>query len=242
MPPTGWTKAERAVESVFSPTTRELHQGKCGPLFSTEPELMQAGLGSAHEIGAPIHIYPLYENGFRALRKQTIKENHQESAQLYAEFAQVAEKNPQAWNYGKAAKTAKEVGTVTKQNRMICFPCTYGLFQVVKTALNQVDPLLMNAFNTVDLAGACLVTSTGYARKLGIPEARWIYPVGGAGTRDCYDCKLTYRASFISSYTNTSVWARPNYHSCPALSRSLDAALQVSCLRKDEIDLFDFYS
>ena len=46
----------------------------------------------------------------------------------------------------------------------------------------------MNAFNTVNLAGACLLTSTEYAKELGIPESRWIYPLGGAGTRDSYDC------------------------------------------------------
>jgi hypothetical protein len=51
------------------------------------------------------------------------------------------------------------------------------------------DPLLMNAFNTVNLAGACLLTSVEYAREIGIPENRWIYPLGGAGTKDSYDCE-----------------------------------------------------
>jgi len=41
---------------------------------------------------------------------------------LYAEFAKVAEQNPLAWNYGKA-ETEETIGTVTKRNRMICFPC-----------------------------------------------------------------------------------------------------------------------
>ena len=51
------------------------------------------------------------------------------------------------------------------------------------------DPLLMNAFNNVNLAGACILTSTDYARELGIPEDRWIYPLGGAGTSDSGNCK-----------------------------------------------------
>ena len=79
-------------------------------------------LGALHSIGAPIHIYPLYENGFRAHRKQSVEQNHQESAQLYAEFAEVAEHNRYAWNSGKS-ETAESIGTVTKRNRMICFPC-----------------------------------------------------------------------------------------------------------------------
>lgn len=55
--------------------------------------------------------------------------------------------------------------------------------------LTEVDTLLMNALNTINLAGACILTSTEYARELGIPSDRWIYPLGGAGTRDSSDCK-----------------------------------------------------
>ena len=52
-----------------------------------------------------------------------------------------------------------------------------------------LDPLLMNAFNTVNLAATCILTSTKYARQLGIPESKWIYPLGGAGTSDSANCK-----------------------------------------------------
>lgn len=51
------------------------------------------------------------------------------------------------------------------------------------------DPLLMNAFNNINLAAACILTSTQYARELGVPEDKWIYPLGGAGTRDSDNCK-----------------------------------------------------
>jgi len=83
--------------------------------------------GAIHSIGAPIHVYPLFENGFRAYRGQSIRENNTESAELYAEFAKVAEKNPLAWNYGHQAETVESIGTVTKRNRMICFPCKDSL-------------------------------------------------------------------------------------------------------------------
>ena len=39
-----------------------------------------------------------------------------------------------------------------------------------------------------------------------------------------------------------AVWERPNYHSSPSISRSLDACLDICGLHKDQIDLFDFYS
>lgn len=47
----------------------------------------------------------------------------------------------------------------------------------------------MNAFNTVNLAAACVLTSTEYAEKLGIPKDRWIFPLGGAGTQDSPNCE-----------------------------------------------------
>lgn len=81
------------------------------------------GLGSIHDIGAPIHIYPLLENGFRAERGQSIEDNNKESAKLYAEFAKVAEKNPYAWNHGRPAANEEFIGTLSEKNRMICFPC-----------------------------------------------------------------------------------------------------------------------
>ncbi|KAI6715055.1 hypothetical protein JHW43_002421 [Diplocarpon mali] len=57
---------------------------------------------------------------------------------------------------------------------MICFPY----------------PLLMNAFNNINLAGSCLLTSTEYARDLGIRESKWVYPLGGAGSSDAENCSL----------------------------------------------------
>ena len=46
----------------------------------------------------------------------------------------------------------------------------------------------MNAFNTVNLAGAAILTSTSFAYELGIPQEQWIYTLGGAGTRDSDNC------------------------------------------------------
>jgi hypothetical protein len=80
-------------------------------------------IGGLHSIGLPIQVYPLYENGFRAHRGQSLQENNKESAELYADFARVAEQNPFAWNYGKPAATEEVIGTVSKKNRMICYPC-----------------------------------------------------------------------------------------------------------------------
>ncbi|KAJ5319739.1 hypothetical protein N7508_000022 [Penicillium antarcticum] len=193
MPPPGWSAPAENVTDVFSPTTRGLRKDIAG----------------LHAVGSPIHVYPLYENGFRAHRKQTIQANHRESAELYAYFSQIASRNQYAWNYGTEPETADSIGTVSKKNRMICFPY----------------PLLMNAFNTVNLSSACILTSTEYATQLGISSDRWIYPLGGAG--------FSERDNF---------WDRPNFFESSAISKSLDICLERSHLALDDIDLYDLYS
>jgi hypothetical protein len=47
----------------------------------------------------------------------------------------------------------------------------------------------MNAFNNINLAGTCVLTSTEYAKEIGIPDSKWIYPLGGAGTSDSSNCE-----------------------------------------------------
>ena len=102
-------------------------RSKCAQLPNTSwdppTNITQAAPGPVHSIGTPIQVYPLYENGLRAHLGQSISENNQESAQLYAEFAKVAAQNPYAWSFGKETETKDSIGTVTRKNRMICFPC-----------------------------------------------------------------------------------------------------------------------
>ncbi|EAW08990.1 uncharacterized protein ACLA_099350 [Aspergillus clavatus NRRL 1] len=63
------------------------------------------------------------------------------------------------------------------------------------------DPLRKNAFNTVNLAAACVITTVKFATRLGIPQDRWSFPLGGAGSMDA--------AEF---------WQRPDYYSNPAIA------------------------
>ncbi|GAB1208163.1 hypothetical protein APSETT445_006904 [Aspergillus pseudonomiae] len=198
-----------APAKLFDEAARRVSKGECRLAVVTGGEALASYLGTLHSIGLPIQVYPLYEAGLRAHRKQTYDDNHQESAQLYANFAEIAATNPVAWNHGRAPATIDSIATITKKNRMICSPY----------------PLLMNAFNNVNMAAACIVTSVDFARQLGVPESRWIYPLGGAGTSDA-----------------SSFWERHNFHSSPSIANSLDEALRVSGLTKEDIDIYDFYS
>jgi acetyl-CoA acetyltransferase len=108
MPPPNWTPVEKPVTQVFAPSTSE----------------MAKGIGAKHTIGAPIQVYPLFENGLRAQSGQSLEDNNTESAKLYAEFAQVANKNPLAWSFPRTAETEDTIGRISNRNRMICSPCT----------------------------------------------------------------------------------------------------------------------
>lgn len=140
----------------------------------------------------------MYENGLRAQRKQTYQENSIESAKLYAAFSEIASRNHAAWNYGKPPTSAEAILNAEGKNRMICTPCKFSRYGNCETDCLQrlLDPLLMNAFNNVNMASACLLTSTDMAEKLGIPKDLWVYPTGGAGFEESEECKLYLTSCF----------------------------------------------
>ncbi|KAL6914781.1 hypothetical protein FSST1_012541 [Fusarium sambucinum] len=177
--------------------------------YSPGDTSLKQGAGATHSIGNPIQVYPLYENAYRKENKQSYVENHHESAELYTQFDKIACQHPNSWRAGETPRNLEDIKTVSKRNRMICTPY----------------PLLMNAFNGVNLAAACIITSVEYATKLGVPREKWVYLTGGAGSNDSQD-----------------FWERKNYYSSPAIEYSIDNALKAAGLAKDEIDCFDFYS
>lgn len=53
---------------------------------------------------------------------------------------------------------------------------------------------------------------------------------------------LAWALAYANHSFELSVWERPNFYSSPSIERSIDSALSVSGLRKEDIDLYDFYS
>jgi hypothetical protein len=51
--------------------------------------------------------------------------------------------------------------------------------------------MLMTAMPFVDLTAACILTSVSYARELGVPEEKWIFPLGGSAAKDSAECAYT---------------------------------------------------
>ena len=132
-----------------------------------------------HGANAPLRIYPLFENAIRAHKGRSIAEHQERLALLCARLAQVAKGNPFAWF--RDGKTADEIGTVTPDNRMICFPY----------------PKYMNAIMEVDQAAAAIMTSVGTAQELGIPREKWVYVWGCADAVDLW--YFSERLNYYSS-------------------------------------------
>ncbi|MBW3664690.1 MAG: acetyl-CoA acetyltransferase [Actinobacteria bacterium] len=160
-----------------------------------------------HGLFSPVQVYPLYENGLRHRVGLDLDASQRWSAQLWARMSQIAADNPDAWD--RTVRTVEEVVTPSADNRPISFPYTK----------------LMNARITVDQAAAIVVTSIGAARRLGIDESRWVYPLGAAGADDPQD-----------------ILARVSYHTAPAMRASLLGALDEVGRSAPEIDLLELYS
>lgn len=119
-------------------------------------------------IGAPIQIYPLFENALRHHLGLGIPEHLERISELWAGFSRVAAENPHAWI--REPKTAEEIRTISPANRPVSFPY----------------PKLMNSNNNVDQGAALIMCSESKARALGIPEEKWVYPWAGTDAHDHY--------------------------------------------------------
>lgn len=126
--PSAWTKLDPGTEASSCLTLSHFAGSRYLSIMQAalcaHHGFRLVGIGALHSIGLPVHVYPLYENGFRAHRGQSIEENNAESARLYADFAETSKSNEFSWNYKQQAPTEEEIGTVAIRNRMICFPCT----------------------------------------------------------------------------------------------------------------------
>jgi acetyl-CoA C-acetyltransferase len=156
-------------------------------------------------LGAPAQ-YGLLENARRAKVGLTVADYRRSMAELFAPFAKVAAKNP--FSASAAERTVEEILTVDSDNRMICDPY----------------PRLLVARDQVNQGAAVILMSTAAARRLGVPEDRWVYLHGHA---DLVDQPLLDRSDL--SYNSASVLA-------------VSEALTVAGVGLDEIATFDLYS
>ena len=160
-----------------------------------------------HFADLPIRVYPMIENALRAKEGVSLEQQRAALGKFGETYSAVAAKNPYAWF--PVARSAEEVVTPSATNRMIAYPYTKFLNSVLQ----------------VDQAAAVIMTTTGAARRLGVPEDRWVYPHGGQD--GCDHWYLSEREDVADS---------------PAVKAIVQDALDQAGVTLDEIAFFDFYS
>jgi len=161
---------------------------------------------AAHGLtGAPSQ-YALIDNARRARLKQTRGEYAAAMGALFAPFTAVAAANPHA--SAPVERTAAELVTPTEANRPIADP--YTRYIVAREKVNQ--------------GAAVLLTSLAAARRLGIPEERWVFLHGHADLRER---PLMERADLSKS---------------PAAILAARHALEMAGIKASDLATIDLYS
>jgi acetyl-CoA C-acetyltransferase len=156
-------------------------------------------------LGAPVQ-YGLLENARRARLGLSVADYRQRMGELFAPFTTVAAKNP--FSSSPVERTVDELTTVTEGNRMICDPY----------------PRLLLARDQVNQGAAVLLMSVEAARRLGVPQEKWVYLRGHA---DLVEQKLLGRVDVSTS---------------PASIMAVREALSVAGTGLDDVATFDLYS
>ena len=172
-------------------------------------EDLQMNLEAETERGIwmPVQIYPMFETAIRAASGRTIEEHRDHLGRLYSALSQVAARNPHAWI--QEARTPEEITTVTDDNRMIGLPY----------------PKLLNSNNQVDMAAAVIMCSVEAARRLGVPEDRWVFAHSGT---DCHE--------------HTYISHRDTFAKTPAIEIGGRLALELAGVDIDDVSIIDLYS
>jgi acetyl-CoA C-acetyltransferase len=157
----------------------------------------------------PVVMYPMLEQAVRAHAGRSGVEHLAEIGGLWSRFSEVAAANPRAWS--PQARTAAEITTPTPANRAVAWPYTK----------------LMVANIQVDMAAAVVVTSVEAARRLGVAEDRWVFPLAGAEANDTW---------FVSE--RKDLWRSP---ALEAIGRALADATGTAPADAAHVDLYSCF-
>ena len=159
-----------------------------------------------HGAGTPIASYALAENVRRERLGLGLQDYRDEIAKLFAPFTRVAASNPHA--AAPVARSVTELATLDERNRLVAEP--YGRLVVARDQVNQ--------------GGAVVLASVAEARRLGVPEHRWVYIHGAA---DCAEPSLLTRADLEQS---------------PAAVAAISSALEIAGQGWENLSFIDLYS
>ncbi len=155
--------------------------------------------------GAPVQ-YGLLDNARRARLGLGVDDYRRRMAELFAPFSKVAATNP--FSSSPVERSVEEIETVTDENRMICDPY----------------PRLLVARDQVNQGAAALLMSVAAARRLGVPEEKWVYLRGHA------------------NQTEQDLLDRVDVSVSHSAKQAVAEALRVAGIGIDDVSTFDLYS
>jgi acetyl-CoA C-acetyltransferase len=169
-----------------------------------------SGMMSRHQAahgltGAPSQ-YALIDNARRARLGQSREEYAAAMGALFAPFTAVAAANPHA--SAPVERSAAELVTPTEANRPIADP--YTRYIVAREKVNQ--------------GAAVLLMSVAAARRLGVPEDRWVFLPGHADLRE------------------RDLMERADLSAGPASVLAVRHALDLAGIGPDDLSAIDLYS
>ncbi|MBW0018281.1 MAG: acetyl-CoA acetyltransferase [Mycobacterium sp.] len=150
--------------------------------------------------------YALFENARRAGTGLGPAEYLRSMGELFAPFTKVAAGNPFA--AAPVVRSVDELITVTESNRMI----------------NEPYPRLMVARDQVNQGAAAVLMSIEAARRLRVPEEKWVYLHGHADLQE------------------QSMLERPDLGHAPSAVMAVRDALNMAGIGVDDVATFDLYS
>ncbi len=159
-----------------------------------------------HGVGAPIGGYALAENVRRERLGLGLDAYRREIGKLFAPFTKVAAANPHS--AAPSERSAEELATLTERNRLVAEP--YGRLVVARDQVNQ--------------GAAIVIASMAEARRLGVPEDRWVHIHGVA---DCAEPSMLTRADLEKS---------------PAAVAAISTALEIAEMGWADASHVDLYS
>lgn len=159
-----------------------------------------------HGVAAPILSYPIAENVRRERLGLSLQDYRLEIGKLFAPFTKIAAANPHS--AAPVERNADELATLNERNRLIAEP--YGRLVVARDQVNQ--------------GAAIVLASVAEARRLGVPEERWVHIHSVA---DCAEPTLLSRANMEQS---------------PAAVEAISSALEVAGIAWKNLGAIDLYS
>ncbi len=181
--------------------------GKPDLVFGAEQRPEHHEYEVAKGIRRAIQVYPMYDNALRHERGESLQAHIERVSELWSRFNDVAQDNPNAWV--RDNMTAEEIRTPSSRNRQISFPYTK----------------FMNANMSVDMAAALIVCNLETAKRLGIPQSKYVYPHSG-----------------VEGYDHFSASVRDNFHTSPGVRITGTRAMALAGIDVGDLDFVDLYS